>query len=183
MRKKLDLVGKSFGKLTVLEFHTVDGDARSYFITLCECGKVQVRLGTSLTKTKNPVRSCGCFRPSLKTNHNMAHTRTYKCWSNLLANSRDVVSAKWLEFANFLSDMGEIPDGRVLKRLDNTKPYEASNCKWGTREEKRKLQVSYEGKVLSLIELAEAKSLPYMKLWARLNRGWTVEEAVMGSKT
>jgi hypothetical protein len=38
--------------------------------------------------------------------------------------------AKWLDFRNFLSDMGECPPGCRLVRKDKTKGYLKENCAW-----------------------------------------------------
>lgn len=46
------------------------------------------------------------------------------------------ITERWLKsFENFLEDMGERLEGTTLERVDNTKGYEASNCKWATYAE------------------------------------------------
>jgi len=44
------------------------------------------------------------------------------------------VCERWLTFANFLADIGEIPDGLTLDRIDSEGHYEPSNCRLATQK-------------------------------------------------
>ena len=45
------------------------------------------------------------------------------------------VCAQWADFAVFLADMGERPEGKTLDRRDPVGDYEPNNCRWATRAE------------------------------------------------
>lgn len=45
------------------------------------------------------------------------------------------ICERWMEFTNFLSDMGERPDGMVIDRINNDGNYEPANCRWVSHKE------------------------------------------------
>jgi hypothetical protein len=44
---------------------------------------------------------------------------------------------RWLDFVNFLADMGSRPAGKTLDRKNNDGNYTKKNCKWSTPKEQR----------------------------------------------
>lgn len=106
----------------------------------------------------------GRWRSSLRHGHTvgLTYTPTYHSWQAMLARcrypERDAeakharrgikVCERWLDFANFLADMGERPSGTTIDRVNNDGDYEAGNCRWSTPVEqarnRRNAKLDYE---------------------------------------
>lgn len=150
----VDLTGRTFGCLTVLGF--ADRVRRSSrWLCQCSCGGSKVVRGSLLLN--GDCASCGCIkremmaalgRSGAKHYHRAGNSSsTYRSWQAMLArvrgtsNARDrrnyfergiAVAERWLSFENFLTDMGERPDGHSIDRVNNDGNYEPGNCRWAT---------------------------------------------------
>lgn len=94
------------------------------------------------------------------------------------------VCERWLnDFAAFVADMGEKPEGMTLDRIDNAGPYSPENCRWATwreqnnnRRSTRKLE--WDGRTQSLRQWSRELGINHVTLRRRLEHGWTVERAL-----
>lgn len=73
--KKIDMIGKRFGKLLVIEESKERKNNQLLYKCLCECGNIHYVVGGDLRS--NRVKSCGC----LKHTHCKTHDRLYKIYN------------------------------------------------------------------------------------------------------
>jgi len=87
-------------------------------------------------------------------------------------------------FEVFFRDMGSRPSlDHTLDRVDNSKPYSAANCRWSTSRQQHRNKrsnrfIEVGGQRMTVVEAAERYSVPADKLYVRLKRGRTGDEAI-----
>lgn len=59
MNNLRDLIGKKFGKLTIIKRVENDKNNRTQYLCKCDCGKEKIIRGSSITSGN--TRSCGCL--------------------------------------------------------------------------------------------------------------------------
>lgn len=84
------------------------------------------------------------------------------------------VCERWLEFENFLADMGESPLGRSIDRIDNNGNYEPGNCRWATPKQqasntRANRRFTIEGETKTVAEWARAFNMGYGTLRKQLD--------------
>jgi len=195
MPKSIDMTGRQYGRLTVLE----PASRKGYWYCKCQCGVKKQINGSSLRQ--RITSSCGCYRNErireTKETHGKSNSKIYRLWSMMHDRCTNpankyfknyggrgiTVCPKWASFEAFYADMGDMPDGMSLERIKNNKGYSKENCKWATRKEQSRNRrsnrlLTYQGITQSLVQWAEHLGVNYNTLNSRVQRGWSDERVL-----
>lgn len=89
---------------------------------------------------------------------------------------------RWGNFEAFLADMGEVPDGLSLDRVDVNGPYSKDNCRWATKHEqvtnkRNNVRYLFDGRSQTLPEWSRDLGIKRLTLYYRIKSGMSVEQA------
>lgn len=199
----INLVDSRFGRLVVIK--RVDNNKYGHLCWLCQCdcGQSSVIDGNSLKR--GYTKSCGCIQKEKLINRSTKHghraktttSRIYAIWQAMIQRctnpntpsyknygSRGIeICKRWMEFENFLEDMGEPPSGLQLDRIDNDGDYCKSNCRWATskqnsRNKRNNRLITFNGKTRCVSQWAEETGIHQKTIISRLKRGWSIAETL-----
>jgi hypothetical protein len=98
------------------------------------------------------------------------------------------VCVRWHEFINFFADMGQRPTpGHSIDRIDGSKGYSPSNCRWATDAEQarnttRNVKATIDGVTKTLSEWARYAQLDNTTIGYRWRKGLRGEALVAPKK-
>jgi len=150
--KKLNLLGKTFGRLKVLREHGRIKNGCGHLFTWeceCECGNIVVAAGSHLKR--GTTKSCGCLciekTKKANTTHGLSKHPLYWKWSHMVrrGTGKDsqrfygdrgiYICKEWLRFEPFYRwAIGKWEVGKDIDRIDTTKGYEPKNCRFVSRK-------------------------------------------------
>jgi len=195
----IDRAGQRFGRLLVIERGPnppSKKDTNARWLCQCDCGKTSIVYGQDLKRGK--VISCGCWNDEKRVKHGMSRTHVNGVWRQMLDRCRNPrnlsyadyggrgisVCDRWLEFSNFIADMGDRPKGYTLERINNELGYSPDNCRWATytdqlNNRRNSRLIEYMGKTQTLAEWAIETGIGWHTLRSRIDRlGWSIERAL-----
>lgn len=203
MTLAVDMVGRRFGRLTVLRKSAV---RMGKFMCRCDCGNIAVVIGGNLRRGN--TTSCGCRHSEIARSnikHGMARggqvSPEHACWSAMLSrceNPNDAafdayggagveVCEAWHSFVKFYADVVRRPSpNHSLDRYPNPHGnYEPGNVRWATaqqqsRNRRTNVLVQYRGRQMCLAEACELAGIKYGTAYMRMQRGWSAAEIFGG---
>lgn len=200
-----DLAGQMFGRLTVVDIFErrcyANSSPKIIWLCRCSCGVI-VRCPSAHLANGN-TRSCGCLKLDKlferSTTHGKTRTPEYRSWNAMLNRCYNrngqayrnyggrgiIVCDRWRDsFVNFLADMGMRPSkAYTIEREDNDGNYEPGNCSWQTKKvqannRRTNRLITYQDKTLTVGQWADELGVSNSFIYARLNHGWSVEDAL-----
>lgn len=193
-----DLVGQTFGRLTVL---CRDGMySPVHYHCECVCGAETVVRASHLTSGE--IVSCGCWNRDkmFKHGHGMRghFSPTYISWAGMKnrCDNRNEPSypdyggrgitydPRWADFETFLHDVGHRPEFHTLDRIDPNGNYEPGNVRWATDAQqanntRRSRHITWNGETHTCAEWSRIVGISEGTIWARIKvLGWTPEQAL-----
>lgn len=202
-----NLVGYTFGRLTVLRPTDDRSGGCVMWLCRCTCGTEKPVRTDHLTKRK--VRSCGCLMRETCIARSTTHGATvarnfapeYLCWANMMRRCYEptnqrfdryggrgiTVCDRWHSYANFRADIGPRPEGLTLERINNDGNYEPSNCKWATvREQARNRRtthmITHNSETMCLADWAKRIGRNVTTIRLRIERGLPMEMVLTDRK-
>lgn len=176
-----NLIGKKFGRLTVIERDF--SKQRCYYICKCDCGKVKSIQAHHLKS--GATTSCRCYQKEQASKSNIKHgqkgTSLYNRWKTMRQRCNNPkcksyknygargikVCEDWDNFNTFYEwAINNGYDEKLeLDRIDNNKGYSPNNCRWTdslSNNHNRRITVKIEN--LTLREIAEKYGIKYERV-------------------
>lgn len=164
MKHAKDNIGKTFGRLTILESVHPGGHQKGCVVRCaCSCGRETTKQWALISMGR--TSSCGCIQrerslaaraaeaarvPKI-TKHGRSRTTEYRTWNQMIqrcsnpkAESYDLYGGRGISvfddwrksFVSFFNYVGEKPSARhSIDRINNNGNYEPGNVRWATPKE------------------------------------------------
>lgn len=202
---RLNLVGKRFGRLTVIAFAGTIKQ-QSIWLCRCDCGREKVIRGRALQN--GGTKSCGCLHSEVAaawarnrdhSTHGLSRTRIYNIWRGMMhrcykEHTKDypryggrgiTVCGEWHDIIKFRdwAILSGYREDLQLDRIDNNGNYEPDNCRWTTAKEQGNNRrnctyITIDGCTHTATQWCEIKGLSRSTYVGRVASGKTPYEAI-----
>lgn len=205
MSAKIDLRGKRFGKLTVIDLAVDIPYKKKKWLCVCDCGEKVIVSGSNLKKGTHQCKKCAIEESrKLKIKHGYTKTKLYYVWYTMknrcereTSKSYNDYGAKgvylceeWHDAKKFIdwAIANGYKEGLEIDRIDVTDGYKPSNCRWVKRidnanNKRNNKYIEHDGQVKTLAEWSRYYNVNYKNLSRNINKGYSLEEAVIRERT
>lgn len=186
------IIGKRFGRLTVIELDHIGNYRSTWWKCHCDCGKEVVVYRGSLTS--GDTVSCGCYHEEFKKEFSKTHGLSghplYIVWNGMIQRCTSITASnyeryggrgitvcdEWRtnfeEFYNWAINNG-YEYGLTIDRIDNSLGYFPDNCRWVSRIEqqnntRRNHKFTYGGETHSVAEWSRMLNVNHETLRYRI---------------
>ena len=201
-----DLSGQRFGRLVAIECVGRTNNGNAKWRCQCDCGNT-VDIASYSLQCGN-TKSCGCLHDEkirARATHGQTrqgvNSRLYRIWSTMKTrcyNENQVYAFgkygakgikmcdEWRDsfesFAKWAMESG-YNDSLTIDRIDCHGMYCPENCRWATMREQQNNRsnnhrITYNGETHTLAEWSRMLGFGRSVISKRLNRGWTLEQAM-----
>jgi hypothetical protein len=199
MAKIIDLIGKRFGKLEVINFAGVNKFRKALWYCKCACGGEKIAIGSALKNGR--ITSCGCLEGY--HTHGFSRSRICRvhygmmgrCYSPIYDSykyygERGIkVCNEWHDFIVFYewAIASGYDETLTIDRINVNKDYCPENCRWITRAENNKNKtnsrlLTLNGETKTLPDWSRLLNIPMGRLYSRLYLGWSDEDILRRPK-
>lgn len=199
--KKIDIIGKKYGRLTVISYDHNNGYI-PYFLCKCDCGNTKVIQKYNLIEGK--TLSCGCYhkeqihKTKFISENRRALTRILRGMKERCYNPNTqsyhsyggrgiTICDEWLADTNAFCSWAEsngYKKGLSIERIDVNQGYNPQNCKWIPMSEqcynlRKSVKITFNGKTQTLAQWADELGIPHQTLHNRIRvHNWSIERAL-----
>ena len=194
------LIGKKFGRLTVVDFDYTDKYGAYHWLCRCDCGENNLVSVRQWNLTSGDTQSCGCIQKERAREAGLRHGlsahplhHTWRAMRHRCNNEHDrywdryggrgiSVCDEWDNFENFYnwSINNGYERGLTIERKNNDGDYCPENCMWtdqitqaNNRSTTRKIECA--GETHSIMEWSKIFGIKYNTLYMRIRAGNMVD--------
>ncbi len=190
-----DLIGKKFGRWTVIAKSSIKQQRHICWVCKCDCGTIKIKSGAAL-KAKQSL-SCGCLTREInsKKKYENKNERIYSIWNGIKERCRNKdnpnyggrgikICSEWesnyMEFERWALNNG-YAENLTIDRIDNDGDYCPENCRWATYEEqannkRNNVFIPYKGKIQTISQWSKEYNLPPHIVSSRIKLGWDLDD-------
>lgn len=194
MSKPLDLVGKRFGALTVIERRPSDAKGQSMWLVRCDCGNEKIVRGHDLSQGKTTTCGCSRIKSCVFYEHGLSKDKLHGLWRNIKGRcynpnnpsykfygARGIkMCDEWTnDFVAFYdwAHTNGYKEGLQIDRIDVDGDYCPENCRWVSKtiqanNTRRNIYVTMNGTTKTIAEWCKELGINYHSVQTRTYKGW-----------